>query len=126
MTTNQTSENITEKELNQEEQLAVKLGYKTTKNDIAKMKKDIFQAILDNSENITSVEMIGKAVSKYSNQKILEVNEAKKQAAYERLEKIVSKLKEEGQKVSKSKLNQKHGFSYKTLNEYLELYPNAF
>lgn len=126
MTTNQTSENTTEKELSQEEQLAVKLGYKTTKSDIAKMKKDIFQAILDNSENITSVEMIGKAVSKYSNQKILEVNEAKKLAAYERLEKIVSELKEEGQKVSKSKLNQKHGFSYKTLNEYLELYPNAF
>lgn len=128
MTTNQNQDNTTEKELSLEEKLAIKLGIisKNGKPNLNELKKLIYQEVINNSENITSIEMIGKAISKYSNQKILEVNEAKKQAAYERLERIVNELKEEGQKVSKSKLNQKHGFSYKTLNDYLELNPNAF
>lgn len=106
-----------------EELLAIRLGLKLKngKPDVKKLQQLIFQEVVKNSENITSIDVIGKAIKSYTNLKVLQLNEEKKNAAYERLENAINEMNENGEKITKSKLNRKYGFSYKTLGEYEKL-----
>jgi hypothetical protein len=125
MTTKQPTE-TTETTAKPEEILAIKLGFtfKNGKADIKTFRDTLVNIVLLNSDNITNIEQIDKAIKLYSNNGIAKRNQENSQKALEKIENAINDCLENNVTPTKTLLNKRYGINYNLLKAYMEQYPD--
>jgi hypothetical protein len=121
-----TTDKTIEKTIKPEEILAIKLGFKhkNGKADITTFIKTLVNIVLLNSDSITNIEQIDKAIKLYSNNGIAKRNLGKSLETIEKIENAINECIENNKEPTKTLLNKRYGINYNALKTYQELNPD--
>lgn len=101
-------------------ELAKKLGYKSIKD----FDQALLDMLLENEDNITSIENIGKAIKLYSSNGIAQRNQKQSQATLEKIENAIQECLDNDIQPTKTYLNKRYGINYDALKRYQEQNPD--
>ena len=123
--TTETTETV-ETTINPEEQLALKLGFKfkNGKADIKTFRDTLVNVVLLNSDSITNVEQIDKAIKLYSSNGVAKRNQNNSKKALQKIEDAITDCLENNVQPTKTLLNKRYGINYSLLKSYMEQYPD--
>ena len=123
--TTETTETV-ETTINPEEQLALKLGFKfkNGKADIKTFRDTLVNVVLLNSDSITNVEQIDKAIKLYSSNGVAKRNQNNSKKALQKIEDAITDCLENNVQPTKTLLNKRYGINYTLLKSYMEQYPD--
>ena len=123
--TTETTETV-ETIINPEEQLAIKLGFKfkNGKADIKTFRDTLVNVVLLNSDSITNVEQIDKAIKLYSSNGVAKRNQNNSKKALQKIEDAITDCLENNVQPTKTLLNKRYGINYTLLKSYMEQYPD--
>lgn len=110
---------------NPAEQLALKLGFKTTKGkgNVTALKDTLLNILLMNSDNITDISQIDKAIKLYTSNGVAKRNQENSKKALEKIENAINDCLENNVQPTKTLLNKRYGINYNLLKAYCEEYP---
>ena len=123
--TTETTETV-ETTINPEEQLALKLGFKfkNGKADIKTFRDTLVNVVLLNSDSITNVEQIDKAIKLYSSNGVAKRNQNNSKKALQKIEDAITDCLENNVQPTKTFLNKRYGINYTLLKAYMKEYPD--
>lgn len=109
-----------------EDLLALKLGFKfkNGKPDSKSFKEALFNTLIENIDNISSVENIEKAIKLYASNGIAQRNQKQSQATIEKIENAIVECLENDIPPTKTYLNKRYGINYDALKRYQEQNPD--
>jgi hypothetical protein len=116
----------TEITVNPEEQLALKLGFKTArgKGNITALKEALLNIVLMNSDNINDISQVDKAIKLYTSNGVAKRNQENSQKALQKIEDAIKDCLEKNIQPTKTLLNKRYGINYNLLKNYMEQYPD--
>lgn len=116
----------TETTINPDEQLALKLGFKTGrgKGNITALKDALLNIVLMNSDNINDIAQVDKAIKLYTSNGIAKRNQENSKKALEKIENAINDCLENNIQPTKTLLNKRYGINYNLLKMYMEQFPN--
>jgi|LakMenEpi13Sep09_1017268.scaffolds.fasta_scaffold03437_3 hypothetical protein len=125
MTTKQPTE-TSETTINPDEQLALKLGFKTGrgKGNITALKDALLNIVLMNSDNINDIAQIDKAIKLYTSNGVAKRNQDNSKKALQKIEDAITDCLENNVQPTKTLLNKRYGINYNLLKNYIEQYPD--
>ena len=123
--TTETTETV-ETTINPEEQLALKLGFKFKNGnaDIKRFRDTLVNVVLLNSDSITNVEQIDKAIKLYTSNGVAKRNQDNSKKALQKIEDAITDCLENNVQPTKTFLNKRYGINYTLLKTYMEQYPD--
>lgn len=109
-----------------DEQLALKLGFKTTKGkgNVTALKDALLNIALSHSDSIGDIEQIDKAIKLYSNNGIAKRNQEQTQKTTQKIEDAIKECLENDLQPTKTYLNKRYGINYTALKKYQEENPD--
>ena len=112
--------------INQDEQLALKLGFKTArgKGNITALKDALLNIVLMNSDNINDIAQIDKAIKLYTSNGVAKRNQDNSKKALQKIEDAITDCLENNELPTKTLLNKRYGINYNLLKSYMEQYPD--
>lgn len=121
-----TETETTEITVNPEEQLALKLGFKTArgKGNITALKEALLNIVLMNSDNINDISQVDKAFKLYTSNGVAKRNRENSQKALQKIDDAIKDCLENNIRPTKTLLNKKYGINYNLLKSYMEQYPD--
>lgn len=116
----------TETTINPDEQLALKLGFKTGrgKGNITALKDALLNIVLMNSDNINDIAQVDKAIKLYTSNGIAKRNQENSKKALEKIENAINDCLENNIQPTKTLLNKRYGINYNLLKMYMEQFPD--
>jgi hypothetical protein len=112
--------------INPDEQLALKLGFKTArgKGNITALKDALLNIVLMNSDNINDIAQIDKAIKLYTSNGVAKRNQDNSKKALQKIEDAITDCLENNELPTKTLLNKRYGINYNLLKSYMEQYPD--